>query len=756
MRTHFTNAPTPASRVWLAFILAAAALTRFYQLGTPSQWFDEMNVTLAALTPMDFIFQRAVTVDFHPPTFTLITKAAQLFAISDVAERMIPALAGLGGVWAMFHFGRKTCGDQTGLWAAALLASSPSHIFYSREVRPYTLIVLVFILMLPPFLDYVNGTGRRSLLKSCCANAILMGLHFFCYLLVAVEGFILAVWLLFHKERSCIKKTAVFLAATALGSLPSLPFLYARLGHEASFAKGYSDVAWLYGDNSFRVLFDNVPWPLTGMVSIGFLAGLAILYLRNRTLALVLLGFLVIPGLVLTAGRYGSYFNSWHMSFILPIVALCAAQALSAVPVLSHPSLPAAFTAGAAALVLFVIPDRFYDAQSHTGTYKTTAERLQPLLRKGDVWLSSDMFSSLGVNWYLRQMSGIHDFRNPETLPGTGGRTLHLLDFSQSPRSEVPDVSGFASLGPPVSVTDLETARSFQWPIPVPGMEKLELGKGSSTLADPASFFAHAVDVRSLTFLPFGGNAMIPLEVGTPSEFTLGWRNPSSSPGLLAFTLHYRNLGPKDRLTVTLQFDDDAPQTVFESISPDSRPTALITYSRKEPFHTCRMSFGLLQGEDSTSTDLGWMYPLAFKELEASLFPLAPPLPFPDLTNGLGLVEEFGGTPCRWGLGPSTVVRFTAQKNGPMRLKYSLFNPLQDQTIWTYANDSLVNRFGSMPLFSGIMFAENEVVFQAKEGENVLVLRYASFNNMTPETQFAPDDPRPLAVLFRELVVEPY
>jgi len=53
------------------------------------------------------------------------------------------------------------------------------------------------------------------------------------------------------------------------------------------------------------------------------------------------------------------------------------------------------------------------------------------------------------------------------------------------------------------------------------------------------------------------------------------------------------------------------------------------------------------------------------------------------------------------------------------------------------------------------MFADNEVVFQAQAGENTVTLQYGLFNRLTPDSTFAPQDHRPLAVLLREVRIEP-
>ena len=56
-----------------------------------------------------------------------------------MAARWLSVLAGLGSIFFVWRLARRVGGTATGLWAAAILAAAPIHIFFSQEARAYGL-----------------------------------------------------------------------------------------------------------------------------------------------------------------------------------------------------------------------------------------------------------------------------------------------------------------------------------------------------------------------------------------------------------------------------------------------------------------------------------------------------------------------------------------------------------------------------------------------------------------------------------------
>src|SRR5438874_5036552 len=139
--------------VLLAGALGVGAFLRFEGLGEPSYWLDEVLhqklTTDAAAQPL----WRWV-VGFSPEHGSLYYAtqlAARAFGTSETAGRFPAAVFGLLTiplVWAALRSAREVVARAAPPVAAILLASSPLHVYYSREARAYSLLMFLAAAMI--------------------------------------------------------------------------------------------------------------------------------------------------------------------------------------------------------------------------------------------------------------------------------------------------------------------------------------------------------------------------------------------------------------------------------------------------------------------------------------------------------------------------------------------------------------------------------------------------------------------------------
>lgn len=110
-------------------ILAVAGYWRLLHLGTPGLWLDEI-LGVGGIGPE------------HGPVYYAIMRATTRQLPNEILTRLPFALAGLAGVAGAFLAGRTASGPWLGIGAASAVAASPIHIYYSREARPYALLLL--------------------------------------------------------------------------------------------------------------------------------------------------------------------------------------------------------------------------------------------------------------------------------------------------------------------------------------------------------------------------------------------------------------------------------------------------------------------------------------------------------------------------------------------------------------------------------------------------------------------------------------
>ena len=123
---------------WGVFFILVTAFVFRWPLISGSLWLDEAAQALESARPLSE--QLSLTADFQPPLthlwlhFWMQISHAEWWMRTGVA-----LLPGLGSVYLTYLLGRTWFSKQVGLWAALLLATSSLHVFYSQELRSYSL-----------------------------------------------------------------------------------------------------------------------------------------------------------------------------------------------------------------------------------------------------------------------------------------------------------------------------------------------------------------------------------------------------------------------------------------------------------------------------------------------------------------------------------------------------------------------------------------------------------------------------------------
>ncbi|MEZ4642548.1 MAG: glycosyltransferase family 39 protein [Chloroflexota bacterium] len=197
----------------LVIILLLGAALRFIALGYWSFWTDELY-TWRLVVPELKILTLGVPDDQHPPLYYLLFHAMLQIRDNDVWLRLPSALAGwlaIIGMWRIGVIGRR---PRWGLLAAALLALSPLHIWYSREARMYGLASLFWVLSLYYFIASFERDSWIDMFG--LAAATLLGL-FTAYPTLGLWGLQLSLfWLCWHLAGRKIGRLLRWLLAQGL------------------------------------------------------------------------------------------------------------------------------------------------------------------------------------------------------------------------------------------------------------------------------------------------------------------------------------------------------------------------------------------------------------------------------------------------------------------------------------------------------------------------------------------------------------
>ncbi len=211
----------------LFFILIVAAFLRFYDLESESLWNDELSTwKRASLSNVSETIQFSRKYDVHPAGYQVFMHVwVKTFGDSEKSLRTPSAIAGLFAVLLIFLFTRKIFTTQIALASSWFLAISWFPLYYAREARSYSLLLMAALLIV--------WIGELYLKHKSKWYGILLG---FCLLLAAYLhyfGLLFAVgYMVFMILRSAsIKAHIIPLSIFIIGYLPWLPYLFLQQGY---------------------------------------------------------------------------------------------------------------------------------------------------------------------------------------------------------------------------------------------------------------------------------------------------------------------------------------------------------------------------------------------------------------------------------------------------------------------------------------------------------------------------------------------
>ena len=175
----------------LAGALTISLLLRAMALGRDELWFDEAFAALVAFESPRGIVEELRRDSSPPLYYALLHVWQQAVGADPVQLRAVSVVFGLLAIYLAASLGRTMFDARTGLQTAGLLTLSPLHIYYSREARAYS-VLIVFVLW-----SLINlaklSQGDRSLTRValfCLSTVCAAYTHNYGLLLLAV----LALW----------------------------------------------------------------------------------------------------------------------------------------------------------------------------------------------------------------------------------------------------------------------------------------------------------------------------------------------------------------------------------------------------------------------------------------------------------------------------------------------------------------------------------------------------------------------------------
>ena len=208
--------------ILLGIVVLGAAL-RFYRLGFQSYWVDEL-LTIGAAEVDGTFGLRAFFENVQGPFHALIVHLVSRVSASESALRSISALAGVAAIPVCYLLAKDLLDRRSALITALLVAVSPFAVWYSQEVRNYSLLIL---LSTAATLFVVRAVaGRRATWVWYVVSVVLAVYCNLSALFLVAAHALFAAWRLSGERRRMAGAAIAFVMVAALAS----PFAWSVAG----------------------------------------------------------------------------------------------------------------------------------------------------------------------------------------------------------------------------------------------------------------------------------------------------------------------------------------------------------------------------------------------------------------------------------------------------------------------------------------------------------------------------------------------
>ncbi len=439
------------SILYLILIVIVATLLRLWHLDKPEgMWNDEYLTWKIANAKLPTEFFYALKSNCHAPLHYLYLKLWMfIFHDSDKFLRLSSVIPGVLGVIVMYFAGREyknKDGESTALTAAVLCAISSFLIYFSQEIRIYSLLFFITTLVLLYALKIFNNPSKKNFALYSLFSVLLILTHTIGFVFVVFSTAAIMTFAVSKKDKGNFALYSIL--GVVLLALPFVPMIVNILVKGSYFSQ------WWAPFNYSRTLFT-----ITDIFS-PFLCDtfhvyntFADAFYKNNIVNLGFLVFAVIPALIgilcfingaLNPKRMQGYllctvactvltvliaavagkivFTTKYLIEIVPLVTLLAADGFA-----SFKSKGFKIAIG----TLFIVLNMFYFTVSNTSAVRLVREEGQrlPVLALSHMDIKKNdkiIFLYYPKEWYFKYI----DFNNPENEPYKTAASINKYNYS--------------------------------------------------------------------------------------------------------------------------------------------------------------------------------------------------------------------------------------------------------------------------------------------------------------------------------------
>lgn len=177
-----------ANRVVILALIIAGCLIRFWSLDKEGLRLDESQSVWQAMHSLEFIGKYMVKNVHLPLHNTLLHFWIQFFGSSEMAVRTLAVIPGGLSLVAFYYLAKEYFDDFAKLKFALFLAVvSPFWVWFSREIRMYSLLALLSTLSYLFFIRIMKYDNKRSYFFYFLTNLVGLYTHYYFSLVLLVQ-----------------------------------------------------------------------------------------------------------------------------------------------------------------------------------------------------------------------------------------------------------------------------------------------------------------------------------------------------------------------------------------------------------------------------------------------------------------------------------------------------------------------------------------------------------------------------------------
>jgi uncharacterized membrane protein len=221
--------------IYILIITVIGSVLRFYHLNFQSLWLDELHSIIPTdpLNPLPLLLEYCKT-DQPPAFFVYLHYVFRIFGFSDINGRIACAIPGILAIPVCYYLGNEVRGKSTGLLTALLVSINYFHIYYSQELRFYSLTFLFSALSYLFFIRAYKTNKLRDFILYTLATAALLYTHYFGLLIYGIQAITFILLAFFYKRDTRYIWCGLFSGLLVfIAFIPWLPVIISDLGIES-------------------------------------------------------------------------------------------------------------------------------------------------------------------------------------------------------------------------------------------------------------------------------------------------------------------------------------------------------------------------------------------------------------------------------------------------------------------------------------------------------------------------------------------